>query len=44
VLARIAQDFRVVECRDGVVEWVEELKDTAKSRNGILVGLVPVSM
>jgi cytochrome P450 len=38
VLARMAQEFRAVECRDDVVEWVGELNDTARSRNGILVG------
>jgi hypothetical protein len=39
VLARMAQEWRTVSCRDEVMEWVEELKITASNRTGILVGI-----
>ncbi|KAI9642234.1 hypothetical protein NHQ30_009036 [Ciborinia camelliae] len=40
VLARMAQEWREVECKDEVLEWVEEMKMTATSKNGIKVGFV----
>ena len=44
VLARMAQEWKECECRDDVEEWVEEMKVTASSRNGVKVGLVPAQM
>ena len=41
VLARLAQEWKVIECRDEVSEWVEEMKITASSKNGVKVGLLP---
>lgn len=41
VLARMAQTWERIECRDKVVEWVEELKLTASSRNGVKIGVIP---
>ena len=41
VLARMAQEFEGLECRDEVWERVEEMKITASSRNGVMVGLTP---
>jgi cytochrome P450 len=40
VLARMAQEFEGLECKDETMEWVEDLTLTASSRNGIMVGLV----
>lgn len=40
VIARMAQEWKIIECRDEVKEWVEDLKITANSRNGIKVGLM----
>ncbi|CAG8958276.1 hypothetical protein HYFRA_00000631 [Hymenoscyphus fraxineus] len=40
VLARMAKEWKEVECRDEVVEWVEELRVSTSSRNGTVVGLV----
>ena len=42
VLARMARLWERCECRDEVWEWVEEMKITASSRNGVKVGLIPV--
>jgi cytochrome P450 len=39
VVARMVQEFRRMECRDPVKEWVEEFKITASSRNGTKVAL-----
>jgi hypothetical protein len=39
VLARMAQEWDILECRDDVVQWVEELKTTASSRNGVKLAL-----
>jgi hypothetical protein len=36
----MAQEWKGVECRDEVREWVEELKVKASGKNGIKVGLV----
>lgn len=41
VLARMAQEWMGVECRDEVWEWVEKLQVTATSRNGVKVALIP---
>jgi hypothetical protein len=41
VLARMAQEYREIGCRDEVLEWVEKLQVVATSRNGIKVSLVP---
>lgn len=40
VLARMAQEWRRIECRDEVMEWVEMMKVSASSRNGAKVGLI----
>lgn len=39
-LARMAQIYERIECRDKVWEWVEELRVSTSSRNGTKVGLV----
>ncbi|KAK3322707.1 cytochrome P450 [Apodospora peruviana] len=39
-LARMAQIYERVECRDEVLEWVEELRVSTSSKNGTKVGLV----
>ncbi|KUJ16502.1 n-alkane-inducible cytochrome P450 [Mollisia scopiformis] len=39
-LARTAQEWENIECRDEVKEWVEELRLSTSSRNGTKVGLV----
>lgn len=39
-LARMAQKYERIECRDEVVEWVEELRVSTSSRNGTKVGLI----
>jgi cytochrome P450 len=41
VLARIAQKWSDIECKDEVWEWVEKLRVTAASRNGVKVALIP---
>ena len=41
VLARLAQEWTAIECRDEVFDWVEEMKITASSRNGVKIGLTP---
>ena len=41
-LARMAQRYERIECRDEVVEWVEELRVSTSSRNGMKVGLIAV--
>lgn len=38
-LARMAQRYEKIECRDPVFEWVEELRVSTSSRNGTKVGL-----
>ncbi|KAK3369963.1 putative cytochrome P450 alkane hydroxylase [Podospora didyma] len=40
-LARMAQLYERIECRDEVSEWVEELRVSTSSRNGTKVALVP---
>lgn len=42
VLARMAQEWKRVECRDEVLEWVEEMRVSTSSRNGTKVGLMAV--
>ncbi|KAF7880338.1 uncharacterized protein EAF02_007184 [Botrytis sinoallii] len=39
VLARLVQEWKVVECRDEVAEWVEEIKLSVESGNGVKVGV-----
>ncbi|TVY93248.1 Cytochrome P450 monooxygenase [Lachnellula willkommii] len=39
-LARMAEKYERIECRDEVVEWVEELRVSTSSRNGTKVGLI----
>jgi cytochrome P450 len=39
-LARMAQKYKRIECRDEVAEWVEELRVSTSSRNGTKVGLI----
>ena len=39
VLARMAQEWKQCESRDQVLEWVEEMKVTASSKNGVKVAL-----
>ena len=39
VLVRMAQEYKRCECRDDVLQWVEEMKITASSKNGVKVGL-----
>lgn len=39
-LARMAQRYERVECRDEVAEWVEELRISTSSRRGTRVGLI----
>jgi hypothetical protein len=40
VLARMAQEWNYCECRDDVCDWIEEMKITASSKNGVKIGLV----
>ena len=42
LLVRMAQNFQVVENRDIVREYKEEIKMTIESRNGVKVALIPV--
>ncbi|KAF7924381.1 uncharacterized protein EAE98_007432 [Botrytis deweyae] len=39
-LARMAQKWKYLECRDEVKEWVEELRVSTSSRNGVKVALI----
>ncbi|TGO57552.1 hypothetical protein BCON_0064g00200 [Botryotinia convoluta] len=39
-LASMAQKWKYLECRDEVEEWVEELRVSTSSRNGVKVALV----
>lgn len=39
VLARLVQEWKGVECRDEVAEWVEEIKLSVESGNGVKVGV-----
>lgn len=41
LLVRMAQNFQVLENRDPVWEYIEDIKMTVESRNGIQIGLVP---
>lgn len=41
VLARMAVEFKRLECRDEVLEWVEDIRMTASSKRGVKVGLIP---
>lgn len=41
-LVRLMQRFERLENRDEVSEYVEESRLTKESRNGVLVGLIPV--
>lgn len=41
VIARLMQQFKSLENRDPVMEFVEMSKLTTESRNGVLVGLIP---
>ena len=38
-LARMAQMYERIECRDDELEWIEELRVSTSSRNGTKVGL-----
>lgn len=40
-LARMAQEWKRIECRDDTAEWVEEIRLSTSSRNGTKVGLIP---
>ncbi|TGO72713.1 hypothetical protein BELL_0426g00050 [Botrytis elliptica] len=40
ILARMAQKWKYLECRDEVEEWVEELRVSTSSRNGVKVALI----
>lgn len=40
VLARMAQVYERIECRDETYEWVEELRVSTSSNNGTKVGLI----
>ena len=42
LLVRVAQTFQVLENRDSVWEYKEEIKMTIESRNGVKVALIPV--
>ncbi|KAM0130920.1 hypothetical protein ACHAP3_007147 [Botrytis cinerea] len=39
VLARMVQEWKGAECRDDVMEWVEEIKLSVESRNGVKAGV-----
>ncbi|KAF2015191.1 cytochrome P450 [Aaosphaeria arxii CBS 175.79] len=39
---RILQEFKLLENRDNEVEWKEKMRMSFQSKNGTLVGLVPV--
>jgi cytochrome P450 len=39
-LARMAQIYERIECRDEVTAWVEELRVSTSSKNGTKVGLI----
>ncbi|KAH8882506.1 cytochrome P450 [Thozetella sp. PMI_491] len=39
-LARIAQMYKTIECRDEVMDWVEELRVSTSSKNGTKIGLI----
>lgn len=41
VLMRLVREFRVLENRDTVWEFVEQNRLTTESRNGVKVGLIP---
>lgn len=41
LLVRMAQTFQTVENRDSVWEYVEAMKFTVESRNGVKIGLIP---
>ncbi|KAL8734330.1 MAG: hypothetical protein Q9166_001528 [cf. Caloplaca sp. 2 TL-2023] len=41
LLVRMAQEFRGLESRDEVGEYVEDIKMTVESRNGVRVALLP---
>ena len=41
LLVRVAQEFCLVQNRDKVLEYVEEIKMTVESRNGVKIALVP---
>jgi hypothetical protein len=38
-LARMAQRWETLECKDDVLEWVEELRVSTSSKNGTKVGV-----
>ncbi|THV45304.1 hypothetical protein BGAL_0505g00020 [Botrytis galanthina] len=40
VLARMAQEWREINCKDEVMEWVELMTGVASSKNGVKVGVV----
>ncbi|KAF7870088.1 uncharacterized protein EAF02_009278 [Botrytis sinoallii] len=40
VIARMAQEWREINCKDEVMEWVELMTGVASSKNGIKVGVV----
>lgn len=41
LLVRMAQKFQVIENRDSVWEYEEEIKMTVESRNGVKIALIP---
>lgn len=41
LLVRMAQEYKTVENRDNVSQYVEEIKMTISSRNGVKISLVP---
>ena len=41
LLVRMAQEYQSIENRDPVLEYVEEIKMTVESRNGVQIGLIP---
>ena len=41
LLVRIAQEFRAIENKDETLEYVEEIKMTVESRNGVKIALTP---
>ena len=41
LLVRIAQEFRAIENKDEMLEYVEEIKMTVESRNGVKIALAP---
>ena len=43
LLVRFAQQFRAVENRDPVYEYMEEVSMTVESRNGVKIALHPIA-